>query len=103
MKETKRSRILEMEFSKKLLLIQCAASFLLVLAVVVVALRGGDISILAALAGGTVLMDGTVSGFYLWKSKNENRAKYAERFALEFAEKYGFDSAVRITEIVLRD
>ena len=103
MNEKKRNWFADMEFSKKLLLIQCAASALLVLAVVIVALRGGDITILATLAGGTVLMDGTVSGFYLWKSKNENRAKYAEQFALEFAEKYGFDSAVRITEIVLRD
>ena len=42
-------------------------------------------------------------GFYLWKSKNENRAKYAQRFINRFADKYGADTALRIAEIVLKD
>lgn len=92
-----------MEFSKKLLMMECAASGLLVIAVVILALRGGDIAILSGLTGASILANGTVSGFYLWKSKVENRAKYAEKFALEFAEKYGFESALQITETVLRE
>lgn len=92
-----------LEFSKKILLMECAVSSLLVIAVVILALRGGDITILSGLAGASILANGTVSGFYLWKSKVENRAKYAEKFALEFAEKYGFESALQITETVLRE
>ena len=42
-------------------------------------------------------------GFYMWKSKNENRAKYAQKFVLDFADKYGIDAAIRIAEVVLKD
>ena len=37
------------------------------------------------------------------KAKNENRAKYAQRFLKQFADKYGADVAVRVAEIVLKD
>lgn len=46
---------------------------------------------------------GAVTAFYLWKSKNENRAKYAQRFLVKFADKYGADVALRLAEIVLKD
>lgn len=92
-----------LEFSKKLLLLESAASMILVVTVAVISIRGGDISILSALTGGSVLMNGTVSAFYLWKSKCENRAKYAQAFIAKFAEQYGFDNALRITEFVIRD
>jgi len=39
----------------------------------------------------------------LWKSKNENRAKYAQRFLKQFASQYGADVALRAAEIVLKD
>lgn len=42
-------------------------------------------------------------GFYFWKAKNENRAKYAQKFMKQWAEKYGPEAAARITEIVLKD
>lgn len=42
-------------------------------------------------------------GLYAWKSKNENRAKYAQKFVLDFADKYGIDAAIRIAEVVLKD
>lgn len=45
----------------------------------------------------------TCSGFYVWKAKNENRAKYAQAFVLDFADKYGIDAAIRIAEVVLKD
>ena len=44
-----------------------------------------------------------LNGFYVWKAKNENRAKYAQRFIAEIAEKYGIESAALITETVLKD
>lgn len=44
-----------------------------------------------------------LNGFYVWKAKNENRAKYAQRFIAEIAEKYGIESAALIAETVLKD
>ena len=43
------------------------------------------------------------SGFYLWNAKNENRAKYAQKYMDKWAEKYGPEAAARIAEIVLKD
>lgn len=44
-----------------------------------------------------------ICAFYLWKAKNENRAKYAQKFMEKWAEKYGAEAVVQITEIVTRD
>lgn len=46
---------------------------------------------------------GTATAFYYWKAKNENRAKYGHTFLKQFAEKWGPEIAVRMTEIVLKD
>ena len=46
---------------------------------------------------------GVCIGYYCWKSKNENRAKYAQRFINKFAEQYGVDAALRAAETVLKD
>lgn len=43
------------------------------------------------------------TGFYFWKSRNENRSKYAQKFVRLFAEKYGIETALRIAEIVLKE
>ena len=54
----------------------------------------------------SLAMIGLVSAgyaFYEWKSKNENRAKYAQKFVLEFADKYGIDAAIHVAEVVLKD
>lgn len=40
---------------------------------------------------------------YKWKEKNANRAKYAQMFVREMADKYGIDAAIRIAEVVLKD
>ena len=66
-------------------------------------LRGLDVTAIAVLAGTSFVTDGAWGGFYLWKSKNENRAKYAQRFLNRFADKYGADIALRAAEIVLKD
>lgn len=44
-----------------------------------------------------------VNGFYLWKSKNENRYKYTQQFIRELSEIHGVDAALRAAEIVLKD
>lgn len=43
------------------------------------------------------------AGFYFWKNKNANRSKYAQKYVLKFADKYGIDAAIRIAEVVLKD
>lgn len=92
-----------MEFSKKLVVIQCFMSFILIVVTVIGALTGNDVTSIAMIAGTSVLADGGIIGFYFWKSKNENRAKYAQRFVTLFAEKYGIEAAIRISEVVLKD
>ena len=85
-----------MEFSKKWLI--CSA--LVSLALIIACAAGADLTeiTLAALAETTAS-----SGFYLWKAKNENRAKYAQKYMDKWAEKYGPEAAARIAEIVLKD
>ena len=85
-----------MEFSKLWLI----SSALLALALTVVYICGVQIVeiVLAAYAELAVS-----SGFYFWKAKNENRAKYAQRFLQKFADKYGAETALRAAEIVLKE
>lgn len=92
-----------MEFSKKMLVLHIVLSVLLCTATVAGTLMDHDATALGALAGASLLTDGAWGGFYYWKSKNENRAKYAQRFLTRFADKYGADIAVRLAEIVLKD
>ena len=93
----------KMEFSKKMLLLHIAISVALCTYVVWGAHRGLDVTAVAVLAGTSLVTDGTWGGFYLWKAKNENRDKYAQRFLKQFADKYGADIAIRAAEIVLKD
>lgn len=92
-----------MEFSKKMLVLHICISVILCGITVAGTIRGWDVSAVAVLAGTSLVTDGTWGGFYLWKSKNENRAKYAQRFLKQFANQYGADVALRAAEIVLKD
>lgn len=93
-----------MEFSKKMLVLHCFITVCLIVSTVIInATTEHDVTALAALAGTSFIVDGTWGGFYLWKSKNENRAKYAQKFVRLFAKEYGVENAIRIAEIVLKD
>lgn len=92
-----------MEFSKKMLVLHIFISVILCGITVAGTIQGGDVNAVAVLAGTSLVTDGTWGGFYLWKSKNENRAKYAQRFLKQFASQYGADVALRAAEIVLKD
>lgn len=93
-----------METSKKMLYLHSAITVLLCLTVVVVKVTTEkDVTDLATLAAASFVVDGTWGGFYLWKSKNENRAKYAQKFVRLFAKEHGVENAIRIAEIVLKD
>lgn len=92
-----------MEFSKKMLVLHILISVALCSIAVTGTIKGWDVTAVSVLAGTSLVTDGTWGGFYLWKSKNENRAKYAQRFLNRFADKYGADTALRAAEIVLKD
>lgn len=85
-----------MEFSKKWLIGSAAAAALLLL-LYMLHLIGSEI-VLASFAEISVS-----GGFYFWKAKNENRAKYGEKFMDKWAKEYGPEAAARIAEIVLRE
>lgn len=92
-----------LEFSKKLLFF----SWLITLIVTVLAiwfsvecLPMDALSIIAPLSWAET---GTATGYYFWKAKNENRAKYAQRFLKNLAKEYGEETAIRMAEIVLKD
>lgn len=92
-----------MEFSKKILVVHICISVLLCATTIWGTLTDHDVTAIAVLAGISLGTDGAWGGFYYWKSKNENRAKYAQRFLNRFAGKYGADVALRAAEIVLKD
>lgn len=92
-----------MEFSKKMLVLHILLSATLCIVTIVGTLTDHDVTAIAMLAGTSFVTDGAWGGFYFWKSKNENRAKYAQRFLTKFADKYGAETACRIAEIVLKD
>lgn len=92
-----------MEFSKKMLLLHVFISICLCVTTVVGSFKGADVTAVGALAGVSFITDGAWGGFYLWKSKNENRAKYAQKFIRLVARDYGIDAAIRISEVVLKD
>lgn len=87
-----------------MLLLQSLITVILVASAILLnALTEHDVTAIATLTAASFAVDGTWGGFYLWKSKNENRAKYAQKFITKFADKYGIDAACRIAEIVLKD
>lgn len=92
-----------MEFSKKMLVLHICISVLLCITTIVGTLTDHDVTAIAALTGTSFVTDGAWGGFYYWKSKNENRAKYAQKFVRLFAKQYGVDAAIRLAEIVLKD
>lgn len=92
-----------MEFSKRIVIILFLLSvFLTVLTIIfpAVGLTADGLYIVTPLSW--TAFD-VAAGFYYWKSKNENRSKYAQKFVRLFAKKYGIDAAIQIASIVLKD
>lgn len=91
------------ETSKKLYYLFILVAIILLLAVVIISASGGYCTELVTVTVAWIGFLAAYSAFYLWKSKNENRAKYAQKFIRKFANKYGVDAAIRISEVVLKD
>ena len=92
-----------MECSKKMLLLHVSITVCLCICTIVGTFKGVDVTAVGALAGASFITDGAWGGFYFWKSKNENRAKYAQKFIKTVARDYGIDAAIQISQVVLKD
>lgn len=92
-----------MEFSKKLLLFSWAVTTILTALTIIfpaACIPADGLYVATPLSWAETA---AATGFYYWKSKNDNRAKYAQRFVKRFADEYGIDAALRLSEVVLKD
>lgn len=92
-----------MEFSKKLLYFSWIVTLVLTGVSIWFSLKGLPTDALNVITPLAWAETGTATGYYYWKAKNENRAKYTQKFLNDMAEKWGTDTVVRIAEIVLKD
>lgn len=65
-----------MEVSKKILLILWISTTIVVFFSFVLMFKFGDLSPLNVILGGLFAEIATATGFYYWKAKNENMAKF---------------------------
>lgn len=91
-------------FSKQILVAGMMLSlFLCIICIILKMKYQMDVNDLMTITIASFGTDGTYGGFYYWKEKNANRAKYAQQFVLLFADEYGVDASIRIAEVVLKD
>ena len=92
-----------MEFSKKLLLLSWTVTLILTVLTIWMSLNGLSTDAMYVIAPLAWAETATATGYYFWKAKNENRAKYAQQFLERLGEKWGPEAALRVAEIVLKD
>lgn len=92
-----------MEFSKKLLLASGAVTLILTVLTVWMSQNAMPLDAMLVITPLAWTETGAATGFYFWKAKNENRAKYAQQFLREITEGWDAETAIRIAEIVLKD
>lgn len=92
-----------MEFSKKLLIFSWLITLILTVIAIYMSIRSMPMDAMYTCVPLAWAETGTATGYYFWKSKNENRAKYAQAFLRSMANEWGSDVAVRMAEIVLKD
>lgn len=92
-----------MEFSKKLLISSAAVTLILTALTIWMSQNAMPLDAMLVITPLTWTETGAATGFYFWKAKNENRAKYAQQFLREITEGWDAETAIRIAEIVLKD
>lgn len=92
-----------METSKKILWLDIIVAIIVTWHVLHGERAGCDMTASAMVAGLWDAQLAAVIGFYLWKSKNENRSKHAMQLVRDLADQYGIEYAARVAEIVLKD
>ena len=93
----------ELSFSKRYFAYLIALEFLVIIGIGIMVAITCDPSLLQWVITALAAEISIYSGGYLWKSKVENRHKYAQLYVKEIADKYGVDVAIRIAEVVLRE
>lgn len=94
---------MRIETTKILLLASWAAAVIFSVLTVIFSLRGVSVDGLQLVVSLTWAEVTALNGFYVWKAKNENRAKYAQRFITEIADRYGIEAAASVAETILKD
>lgn len=92
-----------MEFSKKLLIFSWVITLILTTLSICFSIMCLSMEAFEILIPLTWAETGAATAYYYWKAKNENRAKYAQKFIEEFSKEWGVDTALRIADIVLKD
>lgn len=92
-----------MEFSKKLLFTSSVVTLVLTVMCIWFSVAGLSLEGLSIVTPLAWVETGTATGYYYWKAKNENRAKYAQTFVRDFAKDCDTETALRMAEIVLKD
>ena len=92
-----------MEFSKKLLYFSWTITLILTILMLWFSIKQWSLEGLIIVTPLAWTETGVSTGYYYWKSKNENRAKYGQTFLKEFADKWGPETALRMAEIVLKE
>jgi len=93
----------KMEFSKKLLIAFAAVEIFVVLFACIMVFLTSDMSPVYYMLTSTGAVVSIGAPFYYWKSKNENRYKYAQKLVNDIANTYGIDMAIRMADVVLKD
>ena len=92
-----------MEFSKKLLLSSAAVTLILTALTIWMSQNAMPLDAMLVILPLAWAETGAATGFYFWKAKNENRAKYAQQFLREITKEWNEETAIRMAEIVLKD
>lgn len=94
---------MKIQTSKLILIVDFAVAIVLTAVVIHGAYCGVDMSYVATVSGFWDAQLTAAVGFYYWKSKNENRSKYAMKLVKDLAETYGIESVVSLAEVILKD
>lgn len=92
----------ELSFTKKYFLCLVAIEFFVILYLCVMVFLTMDTTPLSWAISAIGAELSIYSGFYCWKARSENRAKYAQLYVAEIADKYGIEMAIKIAELVLK-
>lgn len=90
--------------SKKGLVLSWVSSWLLSIIVVVgVFCTDKDMSLIVTICGFSWAETGIYDAFYNWKSKCENKSKYAQSWVEKLADKYGIENITPIIQSIIQD
>lgn len=89
--------------TKILLFIDVTVAIFLTASVVYGVFNDVDTTPITIVAGFWDTQLGVVIGAYFWKSKNENRSKYAMKLVKDLAEQYGIENVISLAEVILKD